>query len=328
MLGYVAKRFGYMLITLFVVSIVSFVIIQLPPGDFATTLVSKMQEEGSIASEQTLHELKLKYGIGEPLPMQYFRWISGIVLRGDFGMSFEWDKPVSELLWERFWITVAISIVTLMFTWLLAFPIGIYSAVKQYSAGDYVFTTIGFLGLAIPEFLLALLLMWVMYSSFDISTWGLFSQALADAPWSLAKVWDLISHMWIPVIVVGTAGTAGLIRTIRANLLDELQKPYVVTALAKGLSPNKVLLKYPLRVALNPFISTIGWHLPRLVSGTVVVAAVLNLPTIGPVFLRALMNQDMYLAGSFVLMLSALTIIGTFISDLLLAWADPRIRYE
>lgn len=328
MLYYIFKRFCYMLATLIVVSIVSFIIIQLPAGDYVTVLVSQMQAEGSIVSEQTLHELRLRYGFGEPLHVQYWRWISGIILRGDFGMSFDWNKPVSTLLWERFWTTVAISAATMLFTWMIAFPIGIYSAVKQYSFGDYAFTTIGFLGLAIPEFLLALILMWIMYSKFGISTWGLFSSEFINAPWSMAKFLDMLNHLWIPIIVVGTSGTAGLIRTVRANLLDELQKPYVVTALSKGLHPNKVLLKYPLRVALNPFISTIGWKLPQLVSGTVVVAVVLNLPTIGPIFHRALMNQDMYLAGSFILMLSVLTVIGTFISDVALALIDPRIRYE
>jgi peptide/nickel transport system permease protein len=253
--------------------------------------------------------------------------MSGILLRGDFGHSFEWDLPVKALLWERLSLTLILSLSTLLFTWVVAFPIGIYSAVKQYSLGDYLFTTIGFVGLAIPNFLLALVLMYISFKYLNQSVGGLFSPDYIDAPWNWAKFMDLMGHLWIPVMILGTAGTAGLIRIMRANLLDELRKPYVKTARAKGLSETKLLLKYPVRVALNPFISTIGWTLPILVSGSAIVSVVLSLPTTGPLLLRALIAQDMYLAGSFILMLGILTIIGTLISDILLAWLDPRIRY-
>jgi len=265
--------------------------------------------------------------LGQPIYVQYFKWVTGI-LRGDFGQSFTWGVSVSSLIWDRVWLTILISFITLMFTWMLALPIGVYSAVRQYSFLDYVFTFIGFIGVAVPGFLLALVLMVIAYSQFNMSVGGLFSPGFEDAPWSWARVGDLLSHMWMPVIVLGLGGTASLIRIMRANLLDELNKPYVVTARAKGQSEIKLLMRYPVRAALNPFVSTLGWTLPQLVSGSTIVAVVLNLPLTGPMMLQALVSQDMYLAGSFILILSVLTVIGTLISDILLAWLDPRIRLD
>lgn len=328
MLQYIVRRVLYMIPTLFVISVVSFIIIQLPPGDYLTSLVATMASTGETVDRAQLVALEQRYGLGQPIYVQYWKWISGILLRGDFGQSFEWNQPVSALIWGRLGLTFVISLATLLFTWVVAFPIGIYSAVRQYSLGDYLFTVVGYIGLAIPNFLLALVLMYIAFKFFNQSVGGLYSPEFQDAPFSLAKVWDLLKHLWIPVVIIGTAGTAGLIRIMRANLLDELHKPYVVTARAKGLSENRLLLKYPVRMALNPFVSTLGWTLPTLVSGAAIVSIVLSLPTTGPLLFRALMSQDMYLAGSFILMLSTLTVIGTLISDILLAWLDPRIRYE
>ncbi|MCL4833515.1 MAG: ABC transporter permease [Caldilineaceae bacterium] len=316
-----------MIPTVIAVSLVSFAIIQLPPGDYLTTVLAQLSAQGDLVEADVIAALGARYGLGQPLYVQYYKWISGIVLRGDFGFSFEWDLPVKALLWERLSLTLMLSLSTLLFTWVVAFPIGIYSAVRQYSIGDYIATTIGFIGLAIPNFLLALVLMYFSFKYLNQSVGGLFSQQYIDAPWNWAKFVDLMSHLWIPVVILGTGGTAGLIRIMRANLLDELRKPYVKTARAKGLSETALLLKYPVRIALNPFVSTIGWTLPALFSGSAIVSVVLSLPTTGPLLLRALIAQDMYLAGSFILMLGVMTIIGTLISDILLAWLDPRIRY-
>jgi peptide/nickel transport system permease protein len=328
MIKYIIKRILYMIPTVIGISILTFFIIQLPPGDFLTSKIAGMMEQGETIDVATLETLKNRYGLDQPIIVQYWKWISGIIFRGDFGQSFEWNRPVTDLIWGRLGLTFALSFITLIFIWLLAFPIGIYSAVKKYSLGDYVFTFFGFIGLAIPNFLFALTLMYVAFSQFGLSVGGLFSPKYTEAPWSWGKVVDLLQHIWIPMIVMGLAGTANLIRTMRANLLDELKKPYVVTARAKGLDEKKLLTKYPVRVALNPFISTVGWVLPTLVSGSTVVSIVLNLPTTGPLLLRALQSQDMYLAGSFILMLSILTVIGTLLSDILLAIADPRIRFD
>jgi peptide/nickel transport system permease protein len=313
--------------TLLAVSIVAFIIIDLPPGDYLTSYVANLRATGEEVDEAIIESLRQRYGLGEPIYVRYWKWISGIV-QGDFGRSFEWNQPVEDLIWGRLQLTFIIALTTLLFTWVVAFPIGVYSAVKQYSIGDYIFTFMGFIGLAVPNFLLALILMYISFKYFGVTVGGLFSPEYVDAPWSWGRVMDLFQRLWIPVIILGTAGTAGLIRTMRANLLDELGKQYVVTARAKGLPEWKVLLKYPVRIALNPFISTVGWILPNLVSGSIIVAVVLSLPTTGPLLLQALMSQDMYLAGGFILMLSTLTVIGTLISDLLLAWLDPRIRYE
>lgn len=315
-----------MIPTLIAVSMVSFAIIQLPPGDYLTTYIATRAASGEVATQEEVEALKQRYGLGQPFYVQYFKWVWGIVSRGDFGQSFEWQQPVSSLIWERLSLTVMVSLFTLVFTWGVAIPIGIYSAVKQYSIGDYIATFFGFLGLATPNFLLALILMVIALKYFGQSVGGLFSPDYELAAWSLAKLWDFLKHLWIPIVVLGTAGTAGLIRVVRANLLDELKKPYVVTARAKGLDERTLLLRYPVRVAMNPVVSGLAYVLRTLVSGAVITAVVLSLPTTGPLLLRALMSQDMYLAGAFVLMLSTLTVIGTLLSDILLAWLDPRIR--
>lgn len=328
MLQYVLRRILYMIPTMIAVSLVAFIIIQLPPGDYLTTLVASMASQGEDIDPAALQALEQRYGLGQPIYVQYWKWITGIILRGDFGQSFAWNMPVTDLIWNRLALTFVLSLSSLIFVWIVAFPIGIYSAVRQYSIGDYIATFLGFIGLAVPNFLLALILMYIAFKYFNQSVGGLFSPEYVDAPWTWGKVVDLLAHLWIPIIIIGTAGTASLIRVMRANLLDELRKPYVVTGRAKGLPEWKLILKYPVRVALNPFISTVGWVLPTLVSGATITAIVLSLPTTGPLMLRALMSQDMYLAGAFILMLSLLTVIGTLVSDLLLAWLDPRIRYE
>jgi len=325
MLKYIERRVLMMIPTLIAISMVSFAIIQLPPGDFLTAYVSNMEAMGENIDEATIAGLRARYGLGQPMYVQYAKWIWG-VLHGDFGQSFRWNAPVSGLIWGRLGLTVIVSFCTLVFTWLVSFPVGIYSAVRQYSIGDYVSTALGFLGVATPNFLLALVLMVLSYSIFGQSVGGLFSPEYADAPWTWAKIWDLAKHMWIPLVVLGTSGTAGLIRVMRANLLDELEKPYVITARAKGQKESTLLLRYPVRAALNPFVSTLGWSLAGLVSGSTIVAVVLNLPMVGPLMLGALISQDMYLAGAFILLLSVLTVIGTLLSDILLAWLDPRIR--
>jgi peptide/nickel transport system permease protein len=328
MLSYIIRRVLYMIPTLLFISIVSFAIIQLPPGDYLTSLVATMASTGESVDRSSLIALEQRYGLGQPIYVQYWKWLSGILFRGDFGQSFEWNEPVADLIWGRLILTFILSLATLLFTWFIAFPIGIYAAVRQYSMGDYVTTVIGYIGLAVPNFLLALVLMYIAFKYFNQSVGGLFSPEYEDAPWSMGKILDLLSHLWIPVTIIGTAGTAGLIRIMRANLLDELHKPYVVTARAKGLSERKLLLKYPVRMALNPFVSTLGWTLPTLVSGAAIISIVMSLPTAGPLLLGALKSQDMYLAASFIMMLSTLTVVGTLLSDILLAWLDPRIRYD
>ncbi len=328
MFQFLLRRLLYMIPTLIAISIVAFVIIQLPPGDFLTTMVASMAAQGEDVDSTALQALKDQYGLGQPVHVQYLKWMQGILLRGDFGDSFGWNKAVSDLVWSRLALTFVLSLASLLFVWVVAFPIGIYSAVKQYSVGDYVATFLGFLGLAIPNFLLALILMYIAFKFFNQSVGGLFSPEYQEAAWSWGKVADLFAHLWVPVVIIGTAGTASLIRIMRANLLDELRKPYVVTARAKGLPEWRLLFKYPVRVALNPFVSTVGWVLPTLVSGAAIVSIVLSLPTTGPLLIRALQQQDMYLAASFIMLLSILTVIGTLVSDLLLAWLDPRIRME
>jgi len=322
---YLIQRMLLMLPTLFLISVVTFVIIQLPPGDFLTTLISDLEASGERADLQKVEFLRQQFGLDQPLWKQYWLWVSGLV-QGDMGYSFEYDRPVAEIIGERMLLTFVVSFGSILFTWLMAFPIGVYSATHQYSWGDHGLTFLGFLGLATPNFLLALVLMFVSFTYFGISVGGLFSPDLAEAPWGWAKVVDLLGHLWIPVVVIGTAGTAGMIRRLRANLLDELKKQYVVTARAKGVPPGRLLVKYPLRIALNPFISDIGNLLPEVVSGSVIVSIVLSLPTTGPMLLRALRTQDMYLAGSFLMLLAFLTVVGVFVSDLALAALDPRIR--
>ncbi len=326
MLTFIARRVLYMVPTVFLISVVAFLIIALPPGDYLTTLITQMRAQGMAVDQGQLANLEQRYGFGQPIYVQYAKWMSAIVTDLDFGQSFQFNRPVAELLAQRLPLTIVMAVVTLLVTWVIAFPVGLYSAVRQYSIGDYLSTTVGFLGLAVPNFLLALVLMYLGYRFFGLSVGGLFSPAYADAKWNLGKVVDLLSHLWVPVVILGAAGTAGLIRILRNNLLDELRKPYVVAARARGIPERKVVLKYPLRIAMNPFVSTIGWILPVLVSGEVIVAQVLSLPTTGPLLLGALLSQDMYLAGSLILIISVLTVIGTLLSDIALAWLDPRVR--
>lgn len=327
MTRYLIRRFINMIIVLFVISILSFIIIQLPPGDYVTTYITQLQHQGTQVSQAMIDNLNQQYGLNKPPVYQYFKWITNF-LRGDMGQSFVWNKPVNQLVWERLGLTFVVSLSSLILTWVIAFPVGVYAAVRQYSFGDYFFTFLSFIGLAIPNFMLALILMYVGFKFLHIDVGGLFSIPYQNAPWSVGKVVDLLKHLWIPAIVLGTSGTAGLVRILRANLLDELRKNYVVTARSKGLKEFRLILRYPVRVAVNPFISTVGWYLPTLISGATITAVVLNLPTTGPMLLNALTSQDMYLAGSFIMLLSVLTVIGTLISDILLVIVDPRIRYQ
>ncbi|PDT11351.1 MULTISPECIES: ABC transporter permease [unclassified Rhizobium] len=328
MLVFIAKRLLWMIPSLFAVSFLAFVLIQLPPGDYVTTYIATLAASNEIVDQNTAAQLRERFGLDDPMLVQYFKWMWGILSRGDFGISFEWQQPVSDLIWERMALTLVLALSTLIATWAIALPIGVFSAVRKYSIGDYFFTAFTFFGLAIPSFLLALVLMYVAAVEFGQDVGGLFSPQYENAPWSFAKMVDLFSHLWLPVIILAVSSTASLIRVMRANMLDELPKPYVTTARAKGLSEFRLLMKYPLMIALNPFISTIAWLLPNLISGSVVVAIVLNLPTAAPLLLQALMAQDMYLAGAFVLLICALTLIGSLISDILLALVDPRIRLE
>lgn len=328
MAKYILRRVLWMIPTLFVISIISFVIIQLPPGDYLSSYVAQLREQGDQLDAAALESLREQYGLGQPIYVQYWKWVSGIVLRGDFGRSFEWQQPVSSLIWERLGLTVFISLLTILVTWAIAIPVGVYVATHQYSFLDYLMSFISFVGLGTPSFLIALVFLWVMLAVFGINASGMFSSEYISAPWSWAKFMNMLSRIWLPVLILSLDNTASIIRTLRANLLDELNKPYVETARAKGVSEAKLTWKYPVRVALNPFFSTIGWTLALLISGETLVAVVLNYQTSGPLLLRSLQSQDMYLAGSFILMLSTLTVVGTLISDILLAWADPRIRLE
>ena len=327
MISYILRRFAYMLLLLLAVSVISFLIIQLPPGDYITSYAMNLQASGMQVTTERLQALRLQYGLDKPAIVQYLYWLRN-VLRGDLGYSFQWQAPVATLIGERIGLTILVSVVTLIFTWIVSLPIAIYSATHQYSPLDYFFTFVGFIGVATPNFLLALVLAYAMFRLTGLGSIGLFSPEYMQAPWSWAKLLNLFRHLWLPVIIVGVGGTAGLIRVLRGCILDELSKPYVVTARAKGLSEWHMLLKYPIRIALNPLISTIGWALPAIVSGTVLVDIILNLQMAGTLLLRALLAQDMFLAASFVLILSALTVVGTFVSDMLLVWADPRIRFE
>jgi peptide/nickel transport system permease protein len=327
MLSYIIYRLLQLLPLLFLISILTFMIIELPPGDYLTSYVTRMEQSGTKVDEAVVERLKLEYGLDKPLYFRYLWWIWKILSRGDLGRSFSYGMPVTQVIGDRLLLTMTISVLSLLFVWATAIPIGIYAATHQYSVGDYLFTFLGFIGMAVPGFLLALVLMYLSITRLNWSVAGLFSPEYADAPWSWAKIADMLKRLWLPVIIIGISGTAGLIRVMRGTLLDELRKPYVTTARAKGLVERRLLFKYPVRIAINPMISTIGWLLPSLVSGAGITAIVLNLPTCGPVLVMALMNQDMYLAGSFVLILSTLTVIGTLLSDILLAAVDPRIRY-
>lgn len=325
MLGYLVNRVLTMIPTLFVISVLVFLIIQAPPGDYLTTYIEELKSQGEAVDPAKIQYLREQYGLDRPLYEQYLVWVTGL-LRGDLGYSFEYGLPVSEVVGDRLMLTVIVSAATILFVWVVSFPIGIYSATRQYSLGDYGLTFLGFIGLATPSFLLALVLLYFANVTFGTSIGGLMDPAYIDQPWSWAKLGSVLEHLWVPVVVIGTSGTAGMIRRLRANLLDELQKQYVVTGRAKGLPPGRLLVKYPLRMSLNPFIADIGSLLPEVVSGAVIVSVVLSLPTTGPMLLDALQSQDMYLAGSFLMFLALLTVIGVFLSDILLAVLDPRIR--
>jgi len=328
MFRFILWRMVWMLPFLLAISFISFVLIQLPPGDYVTTYIATLAASNEIVDQNTAADLRSRFGLDQPMIVQYWKWITNIVLYGDFGLSFEWQQPVSELIWERMSLTLVLTFSTLLLTWGIALPIGVFSAVKKYSIGDYVVTFFSFLGLAVPSFLLALVLMYFAAVEFGQSVGGLFSEQYQNAPWNFDKFIDFLQHLWIPVVILGVSGTASLIRVMRANMLDELNRPYVTTARAKGLSEFTLLVKYPMRLALNPFISTIAWLLPNLVSGSIIVAIVMSLPTAGPLLLQSLMSQDMYLAGAFILLICALTVVGALISDILLALVDPRIRLE
>jgi len=327
MLAYIGRRALLAVFTVWAISVLSFVIIQLPPGDYVSSYIAQMASMGSVVSDEEAQALRIQYGLGQPIYVQYWKWMKQIA-EGNFGFSMEWRRPVTEVIGERLWLTVVVAVSALILTWALALPIGIYSAVRQYSPGDYAATFIGFIGLAVPNFLLALVLLYFGFTMFNAHIGGLFSPELQDAPWSMERVWDLLKHLPIPALILGLAGTAQQIRIMRANLLDELRKPYVVTARSKGLPERRVIVKYPVRMALNPFASTIGYTLPYIVSGSIIVSLVLGLPTVGPLLLKALISQDMFLAGTIVLLLGVMTVIGTLISDILLVWIDPRIRLE
>ena len=325
MTDYLIRRFMYMIVLLLLITVVSFLVIQLPAGDFVSSLAAQIARSGEEVTAEELEAFRKRYGIDQPAYKQYLNWM-GNLLTGDFGYSFQYNRPVRELVGERIGLTATLSLFTLIFTYCLAIPIGIYSATHQYSTADYTFMSVGFIGLATPNFLLALILMFLLYKA-GFSVGGLFSANYQTAAWSFGKVMDLLKHLPLPIIIVGTAGTAGLVRVMRATLLDELGKQYVITARAKGVSEQRLLFKYPVRVAINPIVSTIGWVLPVIVSGSTITAMVLGLPTTGPLLFRALRFQDVFLASSLLLFLNALTIIGTFISDVLLILVDPRIRY-
>ena len=327
MLRFIANRIAILIPLLLLISLISFILIQLPPGDFLTTLIETLRASGTELADDEIARLTRQYGLDRPLHSQYLLWISNIILHGDLGWSFNWNRPVSEVIGARVWFTVVITMLSVLFIWVVSIPIGIYSATHQYSIGDYFFTFLGFIGIATPGFLLALLVVWTLCSQFGFNVSGLHSSEYLGAAWSWAKFVDLLAHLWVPMVLLGISGTGALIRIMRGTLLDELSKQYVITARAKGLKESRLLFKYPVRLAINPLISTIGWLLPFLFSGELLISLVLDIPTIGPVLLRALLFQDMYLAGSFIVILSALVVTGTLISDVLLAWIDPRIRF-
>lgn len=327
MLLYIIRRLLMLIPILVLMSMVAFFLIELPPGDYVTFRIQQLKMSGVEVSEDEARRLMVQFGLDKPLPARYWQWVTGIVLRGNWGWSLQWNKSVNEILQERIPMTIVISLAALIFSWAVAVPIGIYSATHKYSIADYVVTFLGFIGVATPGFLLALIMAWLLFTKLGFSALGLFSREYLDAPWSLAKFVDLLKHIWLPLILVGLGNTAGTIRVVRNNLLDELNKQYVITARAKGLSEWKLLWKYPVRMAINPLLSTVSWVLPGLVSGTVLIDIVLSLQTVGPVLLRATLAQDMYLAGSIVLILSALTVIGALLGDILLVLVDPRIRF-
>ncbi|MCB0056511.1 MAG: ABC transporter permease [Caldilineaceae bacterium] len=327
MASYIIRRVLAGVVTIWAATVITFVVIQLPPGDFVTAYIANLQSTGTILSTAEAESLRIQYGLDRPIHVQYAKWM-GLMLKGNFGMAMEYNRPVREVIGDRMLITIIVSLAAVLFIWVLALPIGIYSAVRQYSIGDYVFTFIGFIGIAIPNFMLALIVLYVSFKYFDVQNiGGLFSPEMAMEPWGWPKIWDMMKHLPIPAVIIGMAGMAEVVRIMRANLLDELRKPYVVTARAKGLPQHRVIMKYPVRAAMNPFASTIGYLFPFLVSGSIIVSLVLSLPTVGPLLYKSLIAQDLFLAGTILLMLAVLTVVGTFISDLILMWIDPRIRF-
>jgi peptide/nickel transport system permease protein len=327
MLRYIARRLLFALVTVWVISVAAYLIIELPPGDYVSAYVAQLAYSGTVLSPDAIEALRVQYGLDQPLPVRYVRWLSSAI-QGDFGMSLEQRRPVSDVIGERLLLTIVLALSAQLLTWTLAFPIGIYSAVRQYSIGDYLFTFIGFIGLAIPSFLVALVLMYLLSTVLGAGVGGLFSAEYVNAPWSLSRVWDLLQHLPLPASILALGGTAHTARVMRATLLDELHRPYVTTARSKGLKEWVLIMRHPVRVAINPFISTAGYLFPYLVSGSVIISVVLDLPTVGPLLLRALLSQDLFLAGTIVLLIGAMTVIGTLVSDLLLVWSDPRIRLE
>ena len=328
MLHYIVKRIVTLIPIVFVISLITFFIIQLPPGDYATVYASQLEEQGQRLSTAEISKIREDLGLNQPVIVQYWKWISGIIFRGDFGYSFTWRMKVTALIGDRIFLTLVVAMTTLIFSYLVAIPIGIYSATHQYTVGDYTATFFGFIGLATPNFLLGLIIMYLLFKYFGLSVGGLFSPEFVGVPFSFAKLIDFVKHLFVPVIVIGTASIAGLLRVVRANLLDELDKQYVTTARSKGVPERKLLYKYPIRAAMNPVVSSIGYVLPALFSGSVVTAIVLNLPTVGTLLMGSLLAQDMYLAGSLLFIMACLTVVGTLMSDILLAWLDPRIRLD
>jgi len=325
MLTYLSRRLLTMILTLLAVSALVFIIIQLPPGDYLSSFIAELQSQGELVPQEKIDFLRERYGLDRPMVEQYFLWLFGLI-QGDLGYSFEYNMPVTSVVGDRLFLTLLLNFTTIIFIYAVSFPIGVYSATHQYSWGDHGLTFLGLIGLATPNFLLALILMYLANVVFGTSIGTLMADQYVNAPWSFGKAMSVLEHLWIPVVVIGTSGTAGMIRRLRANLLDELQKQYVITGRAKGLPPRRLLWKYPLRMALNPFIADIGNLLPQVVSGSVIVSAVMSLQTTGPMLLRSLQSQDMYLAGSFLMFLAVLTVVGMFLSDILLAVLDPRIR--
>jgi len=326
-LQYIIKRLLLLPLLLFIFSIIAFILIQAPPGDFLTSYIAELAASGSSMDRAQIDALRTLYGLDQPMVIQYVKWL-GRLLTGDLGVSLDWQRPISELIGDRLLLTLLLGGGTFIFTWMLAIPIGILSATRKYSFFDYFFTVFNYVGVATPTFMTALVLMWISFKYYGINISGLFSPEYVDAPWSAARTLDLLKHLWLPIVILGMDGTARLARVMRANLLDELNKPYMEMARAKGMSEWRLVMKYPVRLALNPLVSTIGWYLPLIFSGSVIVATVMNLPTIGPMLLRALISQDMYLAGTIILIYMVLAVIGTLISDILLVWLDPRIRME
>ena len=326
MLVFIIRRILLIIPTGFVISVISFAIIELPPGDYIDAYVDRLTGQlGQSIDPIEIEALRARYGLDQPWVVRYWKWISG-VLQGDLGRSMQWSMPVNTLILSRLPWTLLVSVTSLLLVYIISIPIGIYSATHQYSPGDYLATLVGFVGLAVPNFLIALIALWLFYLWTGEVAVGLFSDKYLDAPWSFARLVDLLKHIWLPALIVGTSGTAGMIRVVRANLLDELHKPYVMVARSKGLNEGRILIKYPMRIAMNPVASTIGWTLPALVNGELLVSMVLGLPTLAPIFVESLISQDMFLAGSVVFVLSVLTVIGTLLSDIVLAWLDPRIR--